>query len=630
MPGDKFLTASFAYNLFHIDDDSPLRLVVNPLKNAHMDKFLLLEEEQTRPLRLEDPNRRLVRHAPQSIQTSPLTQYLRALPAMLRLEFVRYFALVAEVFGHFSEYALATHFARWEAAKEELMGAKIYFKRLLDVEDPAKLWHLVPAIALFWLRSIFFPTFGHHHLPHPWKEFIFSYRHPAAYLDWQDQMSFWRWGKWALNYFVAKLMTVHALTFGLTLPPGPLRDAHNILGGFSIICQLERSVFTMSFVVATLIASARIILIDEESTMSVLNFSFLYWVNTFAGICISCFQMGMLTHVSSFWHLFALCLTQLFLSIAWICYSHVLFRFVAYCFKRTLYTATWPLWLIMRAFMRHHTAIFKSIGIFLFVYGGFLALYWMSRWVRDPYDTASSLAGLVEARRIMRSAVPASQRKRIGCYPLGSTVEALANDPDGITSRPEGFRLSVRAPTLELDMERKEQTLKEQDAGAYQQNPQQERVGDPPPEPSPNIIPEITADEIFEVFFGAESVPKSARTRGRSPNKKPQSAIRDDGVSVSANVGDGPQTAAAGVSGNPNTKLQSAIWDDGLSPEEVYNKYFEHGTIKSHMAQELFEKFSKKRPISPDGGDGPQADAPGVSEKPRRHSDSAMEHLKKE
>lgn len=643
MPGDKFLTAGFAYNLFHIDDDSPLMLVVNPLKNAHMDKFLLIKEEQTRPLSFEDPNRRLVRQAPQSIQTSPLTQYVRALPAMLRLEFVRYFAFVAEIFGHFTKYALATHFARWEAAKEELEGAKIYFKRLLDAEDPAKLWHLVPAIALFWLRSIFFPTFGNHHLPHPWKEFVFSYKHPAAYLDWQDQMGFWRWGKWLLNYVVAKMITVYSLTLGLTLPPGRLRDAHNILGGFSIVCQLERSVFSMSFVIATLIASARVILIDEESTISVINFSFLYWVNTFAGICISCFQMGMLTHVSSFWHLVALCLSQLLLTIMWFCFSPLLFRFLVYCFRRTLYTATWPIWLIMRAFMRHHAVIFKSIGIFLFIYGGFLALYWMSRWMRDPYDTSSSLASLAEARRIMRSTVPASQRRHIGCYPLGSTVEALTNDPEGITSPPEGFRMSIRAPTLELEKERKERTVKEQDAEAYQQNPQQDRMGDPPPEPSQNIIPEMTAGEVFEVLFGAESVPKSARTRGRSPNKKLQSAIRDDGVSaeeqfgnsfkkglVSASVGDGRQVLAAGVSRNPNTKLQSAISDDELSPQELFDKYFQNGRLKSHMAEEVFDRSSQKGPVSANVGDGPQAAAAGVSGRLRSHSDSTTEHLKKE
>jgi hypothetical protein len=63
MPGDKNPTAK-AYNLFPMEDDSRVTLVVDSLKNLHMDKVLLLKEEQVLPISAEGPARKLIPHSP--------------------------------------------------------------------------------------------------------------------------------------------------------------------------------------------------------------------------------------------------------------------------------------------------------------------------------------------------------------------------------------------------------------------------------------------------------------------------------------------------------------------------------------------------------------------------------------
>jgi hypothetical protein len=522
MPGHKYLTAGVAYQLFHVGDDDWLKFLVDPLKNVHMDKVLLLKEDKEYPVLWEDPRKRLMRHAPQSLQNSPLTHYIRSLPVTLRLMFVRFFTDVAEVFGRFSRHALAMHFSRVETAKEELKEVKMYLQRLQNPDDPVMLWHFAPAFVLFWLRSRFIPTFGAHFSPHPWKEFLFSYNHPAAYLDWQDSKTVWSWCKWTLNYLCARTLTISTLSVGLALQKGKIRDAFNIFGTFSIICQLERSIFSICFVAATLVASARVIFVDEASTVAVANFSFYYWVNTFAIMCISCFQMGMLTHVSAWWQFTIWLLSHLALTIVWVLYSRVVCRFLVRALRRLLYHLTWPIWLVLKAAMEAYVPILKGVGIFLFVYAGFLAMYWMSRWIRDPYDTKSSRSGLEDARRIARSTVKPDQRKRIGLYPLGSTIEASEDE--------KGFRLSVRAPTLDRENDKKGKGNSTSDENEQQL-----------------IIPEMTGEERVGRFFGGGALPNPARKRSNSPN----------------------------------SKLASAIWDDGVSAEQLFDRFFGTGNASA-------------------------------------------------
>lgn len=488
MPADKYITANHAYELFHTKDNDWLGLIVNPLKNVHMDRVLHLKED--RLVDFDDPRNRLARHAPQSLQTSPLANYLRALPMMLRLSFIRYFAFVVEIFGRFTRYALAQHYTRFETAKEELKGVQEHFYRLLNPEDPVRWWHLAPALVIFWLRSRYIPKFGAHYLPHPWSEFLFSYKHPAAYLNWQQNvMTFWGWCLWILNYVTARTLTVSTLTAGLTISPGRSRDALNITGGFFLIVQLERAVFSLCFLVATLVASARVLFMDHDTAVAVASFSFLYWINTFFGVCISCIQLGTVSHVTTGWHVLIWLGFQFIITLLWIIYQRLIWRF--------LIRLTWPIWLLVKAVMEAYVPILKLIGVVSFVYAGLLAMYWMSRWMRDPYDTQSSYFGLGDARHIVRHTIKQEERKRIGQYPLG---EASKED--------SGFRLSVRAPTLEV---------KNQEIAADEKQVQP--------------FTDVTEESILHLVLGAESVPRGARERSTSPRKKLVASVWDDDVS---------------------------------------------------------------------------------------------------
>jgi hypothetical protein len=68
----KHLTAGVAYELFHLRDDDWLKFLVKSTQNAHMGKVVLLKDSGF-PVSFEEPRQKLVRHAPQSLQISPLT-----------------------------------------------------------------------------------------------------------------------------------------------------------------------------------------------------------------------------------------------------------------------------------------------------------------------------------------------------------------------------------------------------------------------------------------------------------------------------------------------------------------------------------------------------------------------------
>jgi hypothetical protein len=542
MPGHRYVAATYAHQLFRSDEGDWLRLLVNPLKHLHMKKVLHLRRGGIIGYH-EDPRIRLARHAPRSLQSSPLQSYIRALPAMMRLSFARFFAHIMEIFLRFGKFALAQHYSRFEQAKEEFKGVVQHCNRLRDPRDTVKWWHLGPALLLFLVRSRYFAQLGNHYSPHPWREFLYCFKHPAAYLDWQQQaMSFWRWCLWGLNILFVRTVTVSSLTAGVTLPAGGLRDALNIAGSFFLVVQLERAVFSMCFIAATLAASARVIFMDEESTRSVANFTLLYWINTFVGVCFGCASIltsPNATKQAKWWYVILWLCAQCLITVGWIVYQHQLWRLLSRVFMATLYHLTWPVWVMVRTALRVYVPALKLMGIVAFVYAGFLALHLMSRWVRDPYDTQSSYAGLDDARRIARRTVQAAERKRIGVFPLGDGYEDSA------------FRLSVRAPTLEHEAMAAAaaaaaaaadgspaplplQVLgRATDDGSPAPLPLQapdRATDDGSPAPSPlQAFGRATDAEIFNLVLGAESIPRAAaRPRNTSPHNELDARVWDE------------------------------------------------------------------------------------------------------
>ncbi|KFY17537.1 hypothetical protein V492_00596 [Pseudogymnoascus sp. VKM F-4246] len=568
IPGDKWITAVHGHELFKVKDGSFLEVIVNPIRHIHLQEVMLLKSDKDLPLyvpNMSDPTKTLMMHAPKSLATAPLTQYLRSLPANLRLQFVRCYAYVIEIFGHLSKHALALHFWRFEVAKQEFLSAIEYGKRTLDPQDPAEMWHLVPGLFLFWLRCRFMPWYGAHHLPHPWAEFLYSYKHPAAYLNWQDEMTWWRWTKWIFGYLIANSLSVAFLTNGLTLPKSRTRHASNIMGSFSLFCQIERSIFTICFVCATLLASARIIFIDQESAARVAKFSFYYWINTFFGIGVTCIHMGVSNYTTNPLHVIVSAISQLAITVVWLIYSPIIFRYLGVLLYSSVYIAYLPFWLVAQAAIHSYVPVMKVTSIIIFMYVGFLAMHWMSRWLWDPYDMKSSLHDLTAARRIARLILKPEDKKRIGTYPLGEIVDSASNgneaskSQDSETTSRGGFRLLVRAPTLERSKTDAVMSATETTGS----NPM-----------DGGVYPKVTPGIAFKSFFGPSALPRS-----KSPRRAyPTDAINNSGMPSSR---EGKHEL---VKPEPE-EHKPEMGEPEITPEELFQETFSPNGIRDSRSR---------------------------------------------
>ena len=449
MPGNRYIEASVAYHMFEPQNDLA-KLITNPFRNFHMQRKVLMESEQL-PIMgyFEDAQAVLARHAPVNVLESPVAAYLGAVPQMLRLHFIEFMKNVLEIFGKFTKQALAAHIARLEAAKVELRGVKDYVKNVLDPQNPVKLWHLFPGLVLYWLRSKYIPSFGAHYLAHPWWSFIYAFKHPAAYLNLQDIPGWKFWFKHAVNWGINLCLGLSAVGMGQTMGDTPIGHGANIYGMFFMITTLERALFTICFVLATICATSILLFIDAETAAGIFKFSFAYWINVFVGLVLGAVGSGTLQHASQLWHFFLLSMLQVFMIWMWIYYQVPLWGVV----KRVLSPVVWPVWLVLRAAAQNYIPILRTSAIILFVYLLLLAIYWTHRWMWDPFDTQAAQSMMYEASRIAQSTIGQDEMKRIGKFPLGGLIERPREEPKlhGTTSEGGDSTTVIRREALRTE-----------------------------------------------------------------------------------------------------------------------------------------------------------------------------------
>ena len=161
-------------------------IVAAPLSNLHLKSKFFLQEtgEEPWPVFL-NPNATLDLRAPSSMRDAPFKELLTALPAILRIAYAKYVAMLLQMFAEIPRAGVVAHFIQLSTSKGELLECMAYCRRL-STFSLRRLSHLLVVAFLYWLRMQLCPWLGAHAMSHSWSDLLLSYRHPAAYLNLQS------------------------------------------------------------------------------------------------------------------------------------------------------------------------------------------------------------------------------------------------------------------------------------------------------------------------------------------------------------------------------------------------------------------------------------------------------------
>lgn len=418
---ERFWGARFSYRIFHSDRQGGWNMLTNPLSNMHMKYSLLVEENQLGAI-MEDPVQVLDNYAPTEVQEQPLKSFLKGLPYIFRSSLIQYTIYIFESFGRLARQAMATHFARIETAIKELAMVAAFVQR---VYNPGALprvpwWYFIYGLLLYLLRCRYFPSWGSYLWFHSWRKFSYAYKHPATYIDLQNDFGFWELLGNVCLFMLYTMISTAAVT--ATLLPNVNGNAmrHTIFtyAAFHCFCTIDRSLFAISAALATFLACASLMMRDMDTVVNLFKGSLLFWLGTFVSLIISAIQLGGLQSGGGWFAIFGAAGLQLVALYLMLVYHAGILAGLFYIFTPITATATF-LW-------RH--ALFASV-LMAKIIGGLVlalivlrALQFTHKFIWDPYDTEDSLRKLLEASRLVRSTLTiedTKKLKRIGWYPLG-------------------------------------------------------------------------------------------------------------------------------------------------------------------------------------------------------------------
>lgn len=442
LPGKQYFRVALAYRVFKPKDEF-FQLFTNPLAGWHMKKSLMLDEPNSFAL-MQDPDMILGLYAPQGVEDTPLVQFVAALPHMFRLYFVRWLLAMLEIFGRVSKQVLATHFARLQVAAFEFDSAIAFFRRFsaIDAEENLRYWYFIPGACIFWLRCRYVPTFGAYYMPHTWIQFLWAWRHPAAYLDLQNITGFWMWLGTAFRVAFYNGIGGMAIAWAnMDMDNAPVRTLGNIYGIFHFLCTVERSIFGALTVIATLVSYALVIMKDPGSMQEMFQLSIFYWFNVFFGLFVSAIQTGALQNgagmgavlVASFFHIFMI--------IVFVKQYEQIVRWGSFL----LIPVTAPTKFFWRILFSHYIFLAQLLGVSILLGAAGLAYYWTNKFIWDPYDVDITLQQLQRASRLARTNLQPTDYQYIGQAPFG---DATALEQQARAEEQAAFRENAAASEM--------------------------------------------------------------------------------------------------------------------------------------------------------------------------------------
>jgi len=403
MPGHSHLVAQVTYSLFNFNMDVygglTQILLVNPMKEAHLRTSLLVARVSGS---YTGPDELLASQAPESYYANEYQEFVRAIPQLIKLLFVRYVVALFEVFADLTQAAIALHIVKLKACANDLdfVGNLVQYSRLPGgLISPA---HFVPGLILFCIRCRYMPWWTIYITQTTWQDLYLGLKHPAAFLNIDGNLTFRATILLTMKCKMLELLGLVVTTrslFSLAPSSSGAHIAKSILC-FNAFLLIERIAFRVSRSLVTAVATGRVMFSDADSVGGVVSFTFSFWfIHAFA-LMLHAGHVGMLQGLNGWWQFFAL-LSRVLLLILFSVYLGS----VGSAIRMMLYPITLPLWLISRAFFASWAWILRIIGASTFLLMVALAVFFARQYWTDPYGLKDSLEGLQRAAQAIRLSI---------------------------------------------------------------------------------------------------------------------------------------------------------------------------------------------------------------------------------
>ena len=418
---ERFWAARFSYRILSSDTKWVRDLIVNPLANMHMKYSLLIEEHEGVSQLNSDPVEALDTYAPTEVQEQPMKSLLRSLPYIFRAYVIQYAMYLFQVFGQLGRQAMATHLTRIETAIKELAVVRGFVQRVYDSGPLPRVpwWYFIPGVFLYVLRCMYFPSWGSYLWFHPWSQFSYAYKHPATYVDLQNDFGFWTIWFSLVRFMVYTSISAAALT-ATELPAvegNIMGHAAYTYSAFHCFCTVDRSLFAISAALATFLACGSLMMRDFESVANLFRGSLLFWFSASVSVVMSAIQLGGLQSLGG-WAILGGIVLQLGSLFIILFYHATITSVLVFIF--TPITAS--VMFIWRNALFASVLTAKLVGGVALAFLALRALQFTHKFIWDPYDTEESLQKLLEVSRLVQSTLTIEDTKllkRIGWYPLG-------------------------------------------------------------------------------------------------------------------------------------------------------------------------------------------------------------------
>lgn len=438
MSGSQYMTSYTVLSFFGGEDKSLMKtFVYNPIGQHHLRSNLLLNEHGSYLENMfEDPKLTLARHAPNSIMEAPVKEALEAIPNFLRLCFVKYVTLLFEVFGNVTSRAITAHAQQMMEVAQGLQMTLLHVNFLWETFSWASVCHIIPAIILFSLRIVYFPSLGGHHLNDPWARLELAVKEPALYLQSQHEFSWWYWTRavstsFAFNFLIGALSALHAEG---TLYLRELRESFLTysayayileyvlitVANFMYLCSLHRYLISVLYLLGTIVAGGYVMMNDQSNMYSILTFTVWYWFYAFLGILNNLVVTGSM-QVFGLWGLLVVALSfvpQYYLVKTLVRYQLA----VAWLLSWPFQPLVWAWKLAWASFLYAWVNQLQVIGIGILCVSVGVAFGWFRQQVTDPYDIEGSVRQLRKSAALAKLTLKEAELRHIGEYPLGGEI----------------------------------------------------------------------------------------------------------------------------------------------------------------------------------------------------------------
>ena len=425
---EQFYAAQTTYALFQVNDN----YFSQQLANFHLKFSLLAHDEDYGDVMNVDPLAVLHSCQPSEIAEAPIKTYIRSIPAILNSIFTYYLVQLFEVFGQVGRSTIYGHFTKLQTAMFELRAVGRFAKRFYDPGElpPIRKRYILPAALVFYLRCVYFPSWGAYVWYHGWNEFRYAYNHPAAYLDLLNNYGWWALFRdcgYTLLYFLSLIIGEAAiiLTNQTELAGSNFAHASGIYSIFYCLCTIDRSLFAMTSCFATLVASAGVMFYDFHSIEEITKFSMVFWACTFMQILIAGLQAHMLAQGNVTYKTLLATLSMHFAFIYLVITYWVPMGLFFWRLAKPMRYISW--WLFNNALFASMVVV-RTLGLVILLFMVAKATFWTHKFIWDPYDLRGSLRELVQAAEKVSGVLASSGANRgvvrVGWYPLGERMHA--------------------------------------------------------------------------------------------------------------------------------------------------------------------------------------------------------------